>query len=252
MASGRMLRSQISTSSQVNDLSLKAALLFTWLVSHVDDFGRMSGNPRRIKALVVPMRDDITSKDTEKCLYEIASKNLIKLYEVDGEIFLQLVNFEKHQTGLHKRTSSKYPAPEAASNLDSGKFPEIPGNSGSTELNLTKLNLTERVKEFTNVNSMSGKPDVDTLFPSNLEIKKQAIEVIEFLNEKTGRKYRASDTNLKFIMGRLKSGATVSNCRMIIAKKYREWKDDPKMIEYARPATLFNATKFEQYLGELG
>jgi uncharacterized phage protein (TIGR02220 family) len=92
---------------------------------------------------------------------------------------------------------------------------------------------------------MSGKPDVDSQFQS------QAQEILEFLNEKTGREYRPVDTNLKLIIARLKSGATVGKCFQVIAKKTREWKNDPKMAEYLRPATLFNATKFEQYIGEL-
>jgi len=94
---------------------------------------------------------------------------------------------------------------------------------------------------------MSGKPDVDT--QNNLNT--QAIEVLAFLNEKTGRAYRPVDANLKLIVARLKSGATVVDCRQVIAKKTREWKSDVKMAEYLRPATLFNAIKFEQYMGEL-
>jgi uncharacterized phage protein (TIGR02220 family) len=107
---------------------------------------------------------------------------------------------------------------------------------------------------------MSGKPDVDPLknvigfdkpTVSTTLLKSQATEVLNFLNEKTGRAYRPVETNLKLIMSRLKSGATVMNCRQVIAKKTREWKGDEKMSEYLRPATLFNSTKFEQYIGEL-
>lgn len=106
---------------------------------------------------------------------------------------------------------------------------------------------------------MSGKPDVDLLSENILLInpnqknsfQSQALEVLQFLNEKTGRVYRPVDTNLKLITARLKSGASVTECFQIIAKKTREWQGDPKMSEYLRPATLFNATKFEQYVGEL-
>ncbi len=112
--------------------------------------------------------------------------------------------------------------------------------------------------------SMSGKPDDDSLATKNsfanapslslqtsTAFRTQALEVLQFLNEKTGRTYRPVDTNLKLIVARLKSGASVMDCSQVIAKKTREWKDDPKMAEYLRPATLFNATKFEQYFGEL-
>jgi uncharacterized phage protein (TIGR02220 family) len=112
---------------------------------------------------------------------------------------------------------------------------------------------------------MSGKPDVDPLFEenknekfgssssqnTNTSLKQQAIEILQFLNEKTGRAYRPVGTNINLIVARLKSGITISQCFKVIARKTRAWKGDPKMDEYLRPATLFNATKFEQYVGEL-
>lgn len=100
---------------------------------------------------------------------------------------------------------------------------------------------------------MSGKPDVDILSGviQQQSFKSQAIEVLQFLNEKTKRAYRPVDSNIKLITARLKSGVTVLDCRQVIAKKTREWKGNEKMAEYLRPATLFNATKFEQYVGEL-
>jgi len=106
---------------------------------------------------------------------------------------------------------------------------------------------------------MSGEPDVVNLNNYSFEntqskqssFKSQALEVLNFLNEKTGKAFRDSDTNLKLIIARLKSGATVMDCRQVIVRKNREWKSNPKMQEYLRPATLFNAEKFEQYMGEL-
>jgi len=55
MAKARMLHKTISTSSQVNKLSLPARLLFTWAIAHADDDGRLRGDPEYIKATVVPM-----------------------------------------------------------------------------------------------------------------------------------------------------------------------------------------------------
>ena len=84
----------------------------------------------------------------------------------------------------------------------------------------------------------------------------QATEVLNFLNQKANRNYRGQDqngkptVNLKLIIDRLKTGATVQDCKTLIARKHRDWATDDKMRQYLRPATLFNATKFEQYLGE--
>jgi len=96
-----------------------------------------------------------------------------------------------------------------------------------------------------------GKPDADHLINGKTpSFRSEAIEVLQFLNEKTGRKFREGDTNLKLIVARLKSGASVQDCKTVIARKHRQWAKDDKMWPYLRPATLFNATKFENYLGE--
>ena len=87
--------------------------------------------------------------------------------------------------------------------------------------------------------------------PKNSDYQHQATEILDFLNEKTGRAYRPVESNLKLIIARLRSGATPGQCRQVIAKKTREWKGRADMALYLRPATLFNATKFEQYVGEL-
>jgi len=84
---------------------------------------------------------------------------------------------------------------------------------------------------------MSGKPDV--------------LEILNFLNEKTGRNYQPVKSNLSMITARLKEYSK-TQLRQVIAKKCREWGTDEKMEQYLRPATLFNATKCAQYVGELG
>jgi uncharacterized phage protein (TIGR02220 family) len=101
--------------------------------------------------------------------------------------------------------------------------------------------------------ALSGKaPDVDPLAGKNGKAnhRAQASEVLAFLNEKAGRRYRESRPNMAFIEARLREGATVTECRQVIVKKCREWLNTEQAL-YLRPATLFNATKFSQYQGEL-
>lgn len=81
---------------------------------------------------------------------------------------------------------------------------------------------------------------------------KTARAILDFLNEKTGRRYQPVKANIEMIVARLKDGATIEEMRMVVAKKCREWSGDPKMAIYLRPATLFNRTKYAQYQGELG
>ena len=82
----------------------------------------------------------------------------------------------------------------------------------------------------------------------NLELQAKAIEVLAFLNEKTGKTYRPVEENLRFIRARL-ANATVEDCKGVVARKTREWLHT-EQSKYLRPATLFNAEKFEQYIGE--
>ena len=126
---------------------------------------------------------------------------------------------------------------------------------------------SEKDKENENENEiknlLSGKPDIadeQHLFLSETKTQRhkkecsasylsQARDVLNFLNEKTKCRFRHEDTNLKLIVARLKSGATIDDCRAVIARKFRDW-HGTDMQKYLRPATLFNAVKFEQYLGE--
>lgn len=78
-----------------------------------------------------------------------------------------------------------------------------------------------------------------------------AITVLNFLNERAGRNYQPTRVNLDLIVARLREGATVTQCKAIISRKVAAWGEDPKMAPYLRPATLFNATKFSSYQGEL-
>lgn len=95
--------------------------------------------------------------------------------------------------------------------------------------------------------TLSGKARRDT---KGSDLKKQAVEVLEFLNEQAGKSFRPVESNLKLIMARLRTGATVQNCKGVIVRKCRDWLGDPEMVKYLRPETLFNATKFESYLGQ--
>lgn len=74
-----------------------------------------------------------------------------------------------------------------------------------------------------------------------------AKQVIDYLNEKTGAKYRYSESSLKHIRARLNDGFSVDDCKSVIDKKTAEWLHDAKMRTYLRPETLFGG-KFEGYL----
>lgn len=244
MASGRIVKTQISLSEQVNDLSVYSALLFTWMIPHTDDFGRMYGNARRVKAVVVPMRDDFTADTVMDCLDELISAQLIEIYKVKGDFYIQLPEFEAHQTGLHKRTKSKFPGKDEADEIL-----EVPGSSGKFRPELEQeQELEQELEQEQERNNMSGKPDDTQAKPKPESNIPETL--LTYLNEKAGRNYKPVDANLKLIRGRLAEGHTPDDIRDVITMKVEQW-DETKWEQYLRPATLFNAEKFNQYAGNL-
>jgi len=101
-AKARMLWAQISISPRVNNLSLKACLLYTWMIAHADDQGRMSA--KDIKAIVCPMRSDIGLEDIPSLLDEIQVQRLIDVYQVvfkgTGELIdiVQILDWWEYQS----------------------------------------------------------------------------------------------------------------------------------------------------------
>lgn len=97
MANRRMIAKNISTSRKVNRLTDRAALLYTWMIPHTDDYGRLEGDPLSIKAKVIPMRN-VTEVQIEEDLESLEKNNLISKYEVNGERYLEIIGFENFQT----------------------------------------------------------------------------------------------------------------------------------------------------------
>ena len=75
-------------------------------------------------------------------------------------------------------------------------------------------------------------------------------EIIDYLNQKTGKHFRKSIANTtRAINARIKEGFTVDDFKSVIDKKVIEWGKDERMKQYLRPQTLFG-TKFESYLNQ--
>lgn len=96
MAKARMLHNKISNSLQVNRLSLPARLLFTWMISHADDDGRINGEAEYIKGKVIPMTE-YTHAEVESFLQEITNQGLIYRWEVDGNWYIQFPKWLEYQ-----------------------------------------------------------------------------------------------------------------------------------------------------------
>jgi uncharacterized phage protein (TIGR02220 family) len=77
-------------------------------------------------------------------------------------------------------------------------------------------------------------------------------EIIYYLNKKTGKNFDSSLPEYrKHIRARWNSGKRLEDFKTVIDKKVAAWAEDPKMVDFLRPQTLFG-TKFDAYLNERG
>lgn len=74
--------------------------------------------------------------------------------------------------------------------------------------------------------------------------------VIDYLNTKTGRNYKAtSKAAVKMIKARMGEGSSLNDFTNVIDKKTSEWINNPDFNKYLRPSTLFGPN-FESYLNQ--
>lgn len=233
----RIVREGIITSEPVNSLNWAEEVFYRRLLSVADDFGRFHGNPSLLRAACYPLQlNKVSDQDIVKWLQATEKAGLVRVYEVEGKRFVEILKFGQQI----RAKDSKFPNPAkhtlsrcvADAHLDVGEVGV--GDEGDRSI----------VGQEPDVASQKGNIQ-------NRELRKQALEILIFLNEKTGRDYQPVPANLDLVVARLKEGASVADCRAIVAKKCREWRGDEKMDSYLRPKTLFNRTNFAQYRGEL-
>jgi uncharacterized phage protein (TIGR02220 family) len=215
------------TSERVDLLSPAAEVFYRRLMSVVDDFGRYSANPKLLRAACYPLRlDTVSDSDVAQWLEEVQKADLALVYEVSAKQYLELADFRQQVRA--KESKCPNPIPTAKQPLAPAK--QVPATA----------HLDEDEDEDEDEDGItSGKPDT-------------AKQILEYLNEKAGRAYQPVESSLKFIRARLDEGATEDDCKAVIDAKVIEWIDDPKWSKYLRPETLFNATKFAGYIGQIG
>jgi hypothetical protein len=108
MARSRTLKPAFFTNEQLAECSPLARLLFAGLWTVADRAGKLHDRPRKIKAELLPYESD---PDADRWLAELAAAGLILRYEVDGERFIKIPGFEKHQNPHPKEPASEIPEP---------------------------------------------------------------------------------------------------------------------------------------------
>ena len=108
--------------------------------------------------------------------------------------------------------------------------------------------VNQNAKEELSTTSNNNTRDINT--PSRNSTRTPYKEIIDYLNERTGRNYKhTAKANQRVIKARMNEGYTLEDFKTVIDKKYDEWNNDTKMKKFLRPETLFS-TNFDRYLNE--
>ena len=130
-------------------------------------------------------------------------------------------------------------------------------NEHGEELEVNRVN-TNNNKENNNKNNnknysetkVSQKKKSKKESDSFIKYKAEVIEIISYLNDKLGTRYRPnSGAASKHIPSRLEEGFTVEDFKTIIDKKYDDW-HGTEWEKFLRPNTLFAPSHFEDYLNQ--
>lgn len=110
MARIRSIKPTFWTDEKLAELAREARLTFIGLISAMaDDYGRLRGSPRLVRGSVYPMDDDITARDVEAHLAQLEGAGVIRRYAVNGEQYIEIVNWAKHQK-IDRPSDSLLPA----------------------------------------------------------------------------------------------------------------------------------------------
>jgi hypothetical protein len=144
----RLLWTGVSDSKKMKEVKgdkifrLGCHLVFSWLLPWCDDDGRMPGEPLKILANVVP-NEGLSIKEIELILSELHRVKLIIWYNVEGERFIQVLNWEEYQRIRKDRYHpSIYPPCQPSDNQQTTNGPQF------SDLSLTPSPSLTPTKEY--------------------------------------------------------------------------------------------------------
>lgn len=83
------------------------------------------------------------------------------------------------------------------------------------------------------------------------DFEKESLEILEFLNTTTKRRFRPTKSNLFGIKARLKEDYSLQEIQEVIIIKTMEWTNNPQMSVHLNPVTLFRPSNFEKYINQV-
>ena len=108
MARSRNIKPGFFKNEQLAECSPLSRILFAGLWCLADRAGRLEDRPKRIRAEILPYDDG----SVDEMLNELHKNGFIIRYSHEGQGFIQVVNFHKHQNPHCAEKASSIPAPD--------------------------------------------------------------------------------------------------------------------------------------------
>jgi len=225
MAKGRLLNKVIILSRKLNTISEGAENLYYRLLVISDDFGRYHADPEIIKGQIYTLRK-IKTPTIKQRLQELDDIKLIKIYNSNGEKYLEIVNFEKNQY-FRKDFNRK------------DDFPSFQQGSRDESVQVCTGSDGLSTQHYININRNSNE-NINTIE-----------KIITHLNEKAKTNYSPkTKITTEYINGRIADGFKLDDFFHVIDVKCEDWIGDLEMEKFLRPKTLFATSNFEGYLNQ--
>ena len=248
MAERRMMSKSIIKSDTFLDMPATTQNLYFHMLLDADDDGFINA-PKSIMRMIGAKDDDMKVLAAKQFVIPFESGVVvIKDWKIHNYIQndrykpstlpeRDLLNIQKDKTYTLKSDVSRMDT-ECIQTVSIGK-----DRLGKVRLGKDRLGKVRLGKD------RKGKDSIDILcHVSHDEVDKSHYEIIEYLNLKTGSKFKpTTKPYIQAIRSRLKEGYTVDDFKTVIDKKCKEWKGT-KLEKYLTPKTLFAPSHFDTYL----
>lgn len=119
MARARNLKPGFFVNEYLGTCDPLEALFFEGLWTLADRFGRLENRPLRMKAQIFPYRN-LSAQEITGFVQNLSDHGFLTLYAVDGQNYIEICNFAKHQNPHKNEKGGEIPPP-----------PQPPENKGS-------------------------------------------------------------------------------------------------------------------------
>ena len=238
MAERRMMSKSIIKSDTFLDMPATTQNLYFHMLLDADDDGFINA-PKSIMRMIGAKEDDMKVLTAKQFVIPFESGVVVIK---DWKIHNYIQNDRYKPSALPERDliniqkDKSYTLKADVSNMDAKCIQPV--SIGKDRIGKVRLGK-DRI----------GKDRIDILcHVSHDDVDKSHFEIIEYLNLKTGSKFKpTTKPYVQAIRSRLKEGYTVNDFKTVIDKKCREWKGT-KLEKYLTPKTLFAPSHFDTYL----